>query len=69
MLMKWIALDHKNKPARTRITAWQIKVSRWYSTNSNRTHKAVATPRAAADIFLFLQRRISASASAQSNDH
>jgi len=58
--MKVDALDHKNKPARASITKWQTKVRRWYSSNSNRIHIAVATPSVDADIFLFLHRKTSA---------
>jgi len=63
LLMKVEALDHKNSNARARIKQWQTKVTRLYSSNSNRTHIAVAPPSTPADIFLFLHRKTSAAIS------
>lgn len=57
-----VAFDHKNKTARVMIKMWQIKVSRWYSSNSKRTQIAVAPPITVADIFLFLHKKTSAAA-------
>ena len=62
LFIKLLALDHKNNPARPSIKPWQTKVSRLYSSNSNRTQIAVATPRTPPDIFLFLHRSTSAAA-------
>ena len=62
MLIKVVAFDHKNKTARVMIKMWQIKVSRWYSSNSKRTQIAVAPPSTVADIFLFLHKKTSAAA-------
>lgn len=58
--MKVDAFDHKNNTARASIAKWQTKVKRWYSSNSNRIHEAVATPSTVADIFLFLHKKTSA---------
>jgi hypothetical protein len=58
--MKVDALDHKNRTARDRIKMWQTRVNRWYSSNSNRTHIAVAPPSTPPDIFLFLHKKTSA---------
>ena len=58
--MKVEALDHKNNKAKASIITWQIRVSRWYSINSNKTHMTVATPSTPADTFLFLHKKISA---------
>lgn len=60
LLMKVDAFDHKNNTASVSIAKWEIKVKRWYSSNSKRTHKAVATPSVVAEIFLFLHRKTSA---------
>lgn len=62
LLMKVLALDHKNNIARPSINAWQTNVRKWYSSTSNRTQIAVAPPRTPADIFLSLHRNTSAAA-------
>lgn len=67
LLMKVMAFDHKKRIERARIIPWQTKVSRWYSRSSNRIHIAVATPRAPADIFLFLHSNTSAAVSTKLN--
>lgn len=67
MLIKVDALDHKNKMARARIKMWQTRVSKWYSSNSNRTHRAVAPPSTLADTFLFLHKKTSAAAARRLN--
>lgn len=69
LLMKVDALDHKNRIARARIKMWQTRVSKWYSINSNRTHRAVAPPSAPADIFLFLHKKTSAAVAWRSDQH
>ncbi|KAJ0590381.1 hypothetical protein HanIR_Chr04g0196771 [Helianthus annuus] len=56
------ALDHRKRIANTRIEMWQSKVTRWYSSNSNNTHIAVAPASTLADIFLFLHKITSAAA-------
>lgn len=60
MLINVDALDHRKRTARERIDIWQTKVIKWYSSNSKRTHIAVAPPSTPAEIFLFLHRKISA---------
>lgn len=62
LLMNFEALDHKNKIASASINRWHTRVRRWYSSNSNKTHIAVAAPRTPADIFLFLHKKMSAAA-------
>jgi hypothetical protein len=61
----WIktdALDHKKRAPRDKIIKWQIRVMRWYSINSKKTHKAVPAPSAIPVNFLFLHSKISAAA-------
>lgn len=60
--MKVLALDQRKRMASERMRQWPTKVSRWYSSSSNRTQKAVAPPSTPAEIFLFLQRKTSAAA-------
>nr|AFK40185.1 unknown [Lotus japonicus] len=60
LLIKEDPLDHKNNRVSASIARWQIKVRRWYSSNSNRIHTTVATPSTVPDIFLFLHRKTSA---------
>lgn len=60
------AFDHRKRTARANIKIWLTKVSKWYSSNSKRTHIAVAKPSTPAEIFLFLQRNISAAATGTS---
>ena len=62
LLMNVVALDHKNRIARESMRQWQTSVRRWYSSNSKRTHIAVAPPSTPAEIFLFLHRTTSAAA-------
>lgn len=62
LLMKVLALDHKNNIARPSINARQTNVRKWYSSTSNRTQIAVAPPRTPTDIFLSLHRNTSAAA-------
>lgn len=59
-LIKVWALDQRNKPPRARIETWHKRLNKWYSTSSNRTQMAVATPRTAADSFLSLHKNTSA---------
>ena len=58
--MKVVALAHRNKIARESIKMWQTRVRRWYSSNSKRTHAAVAPPSTPSEIFLFLHKKTSA---------
>lgn len=60
MLMKVEALDHKNNIARPRIKQWASRVSRWYPSNSKKTHMIVIAIRTPADPFLSLHRKTSA---------
>lgn len=62
MLMKMLVLDQRKRMANERMRQWQTRVSRWYSSNSNKTHTAVAPPSTPAEIFLFLHRNTSAAA-------
>lgn len=60
LLIKVDAFDHKNRIESAKIKMWQIRVSKWYSSNSNRIHAAVAPPSTPADIFLSLHKKTSA---------
>lgn len=62
LLIKVDALDHKKRVAREKITIWHTRESKWYSSNSKSTQIVVTTPSTPPEIFLFLQRKISAAA-------
>jgi len=62
LLMRVEALDHKNSTRRVTIKRWQINVRKLYSNTSKSAHTAVTVARTAAEIFLSLHRRISATA-------
>ena len=53
LLMKVVALDHKNYITSASIEQWHTKVSRWYSSNSNRIHTVVSPPSTPVEIFFF----------------
>lgn len=55
-------MDHRKRTARESIRIWQTRVTKWYSSNSKKTHKAVAPPSTLAEIFLFLHKKTSAAA-------
>ena len=60
MLMKVVAFDQRKSTASERMRQWQTRLSKWYSSSSNKTHIAVAPPRTPAETFLFLHRKTSA---------
>lgn len=62
MLINADALDQRKRTAKESIRIWQTRVIRWYSSNSKKTHNAVAPPSAPAEIFLFLHKKTSAAA-------
>lgn len=62
LLIKVDALDHKKRVAREKIRIWHTRESKWYSSNSKSTQIVVTTPSTPPEIFLFLQRKISAAA-------
>jgi hypothetical protein len=54
-LIKTVESYHRNKMLSAAISTRETRVRRWYSTVSNRTHKTVAPPTTAAEVFLHQQ--------------
>lgn len=59
------AVDHMNSTSIVVMEMWQRRVTKLYSTISNRNHITVIPPKSAADKFLSLHNKISATASSR----